>query len=307
MEENGWHIYEFPLSETGCVFGEEFFVLVRSGSDPMKTVFWMNGGGACWPDQEACANHFNLDRWNPESKLASQDEHNPVKDWNFIFVPSCDGSFFMGDHQADYSKDGKTDHIHWGLRNTSAGAALVKSLFPETQKILIAGCSAGGYGTLIAAPLLRLQFPNASIYVFNESGPGLFDPAQAKTWQDVRDAWGLEAVPPVECPRCRDQLIYLYSWMLEHDPNFRVGLFSSYQDSVIGNIYLGMSSSAFKDLLLSTTNEIHATYPETFKRYFIQGSAHCVTDYNRQLEGVSIFDWIAALIQEKTDWVEVLE
>jgi hypothetical protein len=307
LEITGWQMYTFDPTECGCIFGEEFFVLIRPGRDPGKTVFWMNGGGACWPGQEACANHFNLDRWSAESKLATQDERNPVRDWNFIFVPSCDGSFYLGDNQADYSGDGKIDHTHWGLRNTSAASALVRKLFPDSQKILIAGCSAGGYGTLVAAPLLRLQFPQASLYVYNESGPGLFNPAQTETWAQLMEAWGLDAVLPEGCPGCRNQLISLYPWMLGNDPNLRVGLFSSYQDSVIGNIYLGMSPPAFENLLMDSSELIHDQYSETFKRFFVKGSSHCVTDYNFRLRGVSVFEWIAALVSEGDDWDDLLE
>jgi len=307
LQTPSWSAYTFDPADARCIFGAQFSVLARPGRDPTKTVFWMNGGGACWPGQEACANHFDLSPWASENKLASQDERNPLRDWNFVFVPSCDGSFFMGDHQADYSGDGQVDHTHWGLRNTSAAVGLMRELFPASQKILVAGCSAGGYGTLLAGPLIRLQYPEEQLYVFNESGPGLFNPSETDTWASLLEAWGLEPLLPAGCPRCRSQLIYLYPWMLERDPNLHIGLYSSYRDAVIGSIYLEMTPPAFETLLMSATNEIHAEYPEEFKRFFVAGSSHCVADYFYAVNGVNVYDWIEALVTDDPAWVDIVE
>jgi hypothetical protein len=307
LQTAGWSRYTFDPLDARCIYGDDYFVLARPGRDPTKTVFWMEGGGACWPGQEACANHGRISPWVEEDGWASQDDRNPLREWNFVSLPSCDGSFYMGDEEADYDGNGQVEHTHWGLRNTSAAAALMRNLFPASEKILIAGCSAGGYGTLVAAPVIRLLFPEARLYVLNESGPGLFDPSQIETWRTIQEVWGLDTVFPADCPRCGSQLIYLYPWMLSIDPNLRVGLYSSYQDAVIGGIYLGMTLPAYEALLMSTTNEIRAEYPDTFQRFFVQGSGHCVTDAAYQVNGVSLYDWVEALVTDDPGWEDVLE
>lgn len=40
------------------------------------------------------------------------DPRNPLRDWNFVRVPYCNGSTHMGDNEADYDGDGqKEPHI----------------------------------------------------------------------------------------------------------------------------------------------------------------------------------------------------
>jgi hypothetical protein len=184
---------------------------------------------------------------------------------------------------------------------------LMKDLFPQSKKILIAGCSAGGYGTLLATPVIRRQFPEAQLYVVNQGGPGLYNPDRSSNLQLILDTWNLNPYLPADCPQCREQLINLYPWLLARDPNVKIGLFSSYQDSVIGQNFLEMTPQAFQDLLLSTTDKIHAEFPDTFKRYFIKGSEHCVTDYFYSVNAISVRDWIEDLVTDSPEWQDVLE
>ncbi|CAG0933692.1 hypothetical protein TFLX_03177 [Thermoflexales bacterium] len=304
---SGWTIYHYDKADCQCILGDDYALLARPGKESNKTVFWLEGGGACWPGQENCTKSLSLRPDMADYGLASQDVRNPLRDWNFVYVPYCDGSIHMGDHDADYDGDGQVDHHHQGLRTTSAAVALMKDLFPQSEKILIAGCSAGGYGTLMAAPITRLQFPEAQLYVVNEGGPGLYNPARQDDFQLILDTWNLDPYLPADCPQCREQLIQLYPWLLARDPQLKVGMFSSYQDSVIGQAYLGMTPTAFRRLLVETTDKIHAEFSDTFKRYFIKGTAHCVPDYFYSVDGVSVRDWIEDLMNDSPEWQDVLE
>jgi hypothetical protein len=156
-------------------------------------------------------------------------------------------------------------------------------------------------------PVVRLQFPDAKLYVVNEGGPGLYNPARQDTFELIMNTWNLEPYLPADCPACRQQLINLYPWLLARDPNVKIGLFSSYQDSVIGQAFLEMTPQAFRNLLLTTTDEIHAAFPDTFKRFFIKGTAHCVPDYFYSVDGVSVRDWIEDLVTDSPEWQDVLE
>jgi hypothetical protein len=305
--QSGWTIYHYDKADCQCILGDDYALLARPGKEADKTVIWLEGGGACWPGQNECTKSLQLYPGMAEYGLASQDTQNPLRDWNFIYVPYCDGSIHMGDKEADYDGDGQVDHHHQGLRTTSAAVTLMKDLFPQSKKILIAGCSAGGYGTLLAAPVTRLQFPAAQLYVVNESGPGLYNPARRDNMELILNIWNLDPYLPVDCPECREQLINLYPWLLARDPQLKVGMFSSYQDSVIGQAFLGMKSTAFRDLLVNTTDKIHAEFPDTFKRYFIKGAAHCVWDYFYSVDGVSVRDWIEDLVTNSPEWQDVLE
>ena len=227
--------------------------------------------------------------------------------WNVIWVPYCDGSRHMGDNNADYDGDGETDHWHWGFRNTSAAVTLMKELFPNAEKILITGCSAGGGGTFIATMLIRFVYPNAKLYVVNDSGPGLFNPEQPDIRQLIVNTWKLEPLLPDDCPECHDQLIYLYKWMLAKDGSLKIGLFSYYQDALMGEYFLGMTPLDFEELLMTESGVLRQLFPETFKRYFIYGTGHCIYNYEKEVNGISIMEWIDYLVNDDNQWTDVLE
>ncbi len=300
-----WEIYQYDTSDCRCILGTKFYIAARGGSVP-SVVFRMAGGGACWPGQDACTKDVNPHR-NLSTGLASKSAENPVGDWNFIFIPYCDGSVHIGDNNADYDGDGNTDHWHWGLKTTSAAVTLMKTVFPNPDKILVTGCSAGGYGTIIAIAVIRMQFPDAKIYVFNESGPGLLNPDDLATRDLILETWNLVPYLPQECRLCKSQLIWFYDWMLHRDSNLKIGLFSSYQDEVIGESYLGMSPEKFESLLVTTSESIHLRHPDTFKRFFINGAEHCVSNYYYDVNGISIIDWVNYLVNDHENWTELLE
>jgi hypothetical protein len=301
-----WDIYYYDKTNCKCIFENEFYIAVREKPDYSNVIFMMSGGGACWPGQNDCTS-------KPQKIVTSNDDltsnhpNNPVGGWDVVWVPYCDGSIHTGDSNADYDGNGDIDHWHWGLKNTSAAVTLMQKLFPAPDKILITGCSAGGYGTFIATMLIRLVYPDAKLYVVNEAGPGLFDPDKPETWQLIKDTWNMEPLLPKDCPECHDQMIYLYKWMLARDDNLKIGLFSSYQDDVIGGNYLGMAPLAFEKLLVKESGVLRKLFPDTFKRYFINGSRHCVFDYRYKVNGISIIEWITHLVNDENQWADVLE
>jgi hypothetical protein len=87
-----WDVYSYPMDELRCVTGAEYFILSRQGLDSDRTVLWLDGGGACWPGRDDCTKDAQFFSWIEEHGLGSQYEKNPVKSWNFIYLPYCDGS-----------------------------------------------------------------------------------------------------------------------------------------------------------------------------------------------------------------------
>jgi hypothetical protein len=123
----------------------------------------------------------------------------------------------------------------------------------------------------------------------------------------ILDTWNIRQFLPADCPLCNEQLIYLYDWMLTQDDRLNVGLFSAYQDAVIGQFYLQMDPNDFQDHLVSTSDRIHQKHPNTFKRFFIEGNSHGVPDYFYQVDGVRIIDWIHYLVSDSPLWTDILE
>ena len=58
--QSRWVSYSYAKSDCQCISGDEYRILVRPGSQADKTVFWMEGGGACWPGVDKCAQGVSL-------------------------------------------------------------------------------------------------------------------------------------------------------------------------------------------------------------------------------------------------------
>jgi hypothetical protein len=298
------------------VLGGHYGLLAHAGTEADNTVLWLQPGQECWPDHPNCSQgeYTDAEAFAAITAAAdgsplgpvSADPDNPVARWNFVYVPTCDGSFHFGDAAADYDEDGVPDHFHNGLRQTSAAVSLMKELFPNSRKILIAGSSNGGYGTFGATPVVRLAFPDAQLYVLNDSGPGLFQPKEPALWPVLIKTWNLSPMLPSNCVQCQKQLIYLYDWMLDYDPKLKIGMYSSYQDAVVGQV-VGMSGPENELLLRTTSTQIHQNHPGTFKRYFIQGDSHCIADFYNQVHGVTLWKWLDALVNDRPGWNDILE
>jgi len=313
-----WDGYIFAEAEYQCVLGGHYGLLTHAGTEADKTVIWLQPGQECWPEHPNCG--YNSEIYTNEEALAymvagadsspfgptSADPDNPVAKWNYVYVPTCDGSFHFGDAAADYDKDGVPDHFHNGLRQTSAAVSLMKKLFPNSRNILIAGSSNGGYGTFGATPIVRLAFPDARLYVLDDSGPGLFRSEEPALWPVLIQTWNLSPMLPPNCQQCQSQLIYLFDWMLDYDSNLKIGMYTSYQDAVVSQV-VGMSGAENEQLLRTTTSEIHQNHPNTFKRYFIQGDSHCIADFYNQVNGVTIWMWLDAFVNDHPGWDDILE
>jgi len=315
-----WEAYVFMDPEFQCVTGGPYAILVHKGAQSDKTILWMEVGEECWPGHPQCgsaaadasvsqsdalnylANGLKVSPFGP----ISPDPDNPVSHWNYVYLPTCDGSWHFGDHAADYDNDGVPDHWHNGLRQTSAAVSLMRQLFPDSQKVLVFGSSNGGFGTIGATPVVRLAFPETPIYVLDDSGPGVFSPDKPEVWPVIRQAWNLAPMLPPDCPECTQQLAYLFDWMLQRDPNLKVGLFNSYQDLVVSSV-LSMTPQEYQNVLLETTDKIHQNNPDRFERFFVKGSSHCINDYYRAVDGVSVWDWLGYLVNDDPRWTDLLQ
>ncbi|MBN1438814.1 MAG: hypothetical protein JW929_05320 [Anaerolineales bacterium] len=304
--ESGWDVYRYDPADCRCLLGGEYFIAARKGSEETNTVIWLEGGGACFPGRDECIKNAERSFLRLSRGLATADRSNPVRDWNYLYVPYCDGSLHLGDADADYDGDGAADHWHWGLKNTSAAVRLMRELFPHSREILVAGCSAGGYGTLGTAPMVRLQFPQADMFVFNESGLGLQNPSITAMYRAAYQTWNIVPLIPAECPQCSEQLAFMNAWMLGLDRRLAVGVFSSYGDAVFTENW-AMRPEDYRALLLETTGQIHSAFPAAFQRYLVDGDAHCVGDYSYSVGGVSIWEWIEYMLSKDWRWGEVLE
>ncbi len=317
-----------------CMRGAEYKVGVRDlGSDDL--FIFLQGGGACWsafclavtgaPDGVP-----RVDVLDPEMTT------NPVADWNVVYLPYCDGSFFVGEAEHDDNINGLGKRIHKGLANLTAGLEVAKLRFPDPARILLAGSSGGAYGLLLAGPLVRHYYPDVELIMMADSGIGLARDGEPEYLNIALEEFNVQRLFPEDCDTCvaDGHITGMLGYFLEHDSQVRVGMFSSWYDSVLATIFLQVPGEQFAKGLKEQTDRIHELYPDRFHRFIIDGKQHTALlgDPNgiigsdlmavelpegglqnlmdnvqiggmddTQIEGQSISDWLGGLIDNDSD------
>lgn len=276
---SGDTVYEFaPADGPICLHGGPFRTAVRR-SDSDDLVIYLQGGGVC--SSAVCIVTFvdtdSIFRTGVPAAgiLSATLEANPVRDWNVVYAPYCDGSLMAGDVDRDVDGDGQIEHQH-GLRNLSATIDLAQAEFPQPRRILLTGVSAGGFATFTALPLVRKQYPDAEILVVNDAGVGIGVPGDTDGVARLTAEFNASAIIPASCVGCFDRghLLPLLGWQLEHDANVRAGIISSFGDIVITSTFLGISAEAFETALRTESAAIAARFPDRFKRFLFPGIKH---------------------------------
>jgi hypothetical protein len=307
MLDNAVKVTFEPDSGPICLRGGEFSMFYTDrGSD--KTLIMLNGGGACW--SALCSATETV---SDEIRLigpTSSDPGNYFGDWNVVTVPYCDGSVFSGDNEV-IEPDGSTRYHH-GRQNLVAALDQTKEHFGNSTQILIAGFSAGGYGTITAMIAVRLLFPDVDLFVMNDSGPGVQNPANTEGIQQRIEEWKNDQFIPPSCTACQGgygQMSQMFKWMLDNDKTAKVSVMSYYEDRVIGGVFNGMSGPEYQALLVSETDKIHELYPDRFKRYMLPGAGHVVSGSWSTVtaDGVKVSDWVTAMVTgDDSVWTDIL-
>lgn len=111
------------------------------------------------PGGAAGTNHFNRDPLQ-----------NPLfHDWNYVYMPYCDGNSFAGDAVA--SAGGKVLNFR-GTKIRESVVAHLKSNngFAAAEHVVVSGCSAGGAATFFHTDWFAEQAPGAKVRGMPDSG-----------------------------------------------------------------------------------------------------------------------------------------
>jgi Pectinacetylesterase len=311
---DGSIVYDFdPADGPVCLRGAPYSVSVLDqGSENL--MIYLQGGGACV--SLLCRSTKEvMQRGVPAPSMASpvlgildqNDAQNPVAGWNVVYVPYCDGSVFGGDGDFMNPSDTEGTRYHHGQKNFAAALDLALKHFPDPQKVLLAGSSAGGWGTVYHRGLVRSQYPRAQLTVFNDAGIGF-----AVNQPTVADEWTATRHRPPSCAECQTHahMTYFVKYMLEHDPDTWVGDFSSYGDSVIRFFTFSPDAESFKQVLMQETDMLAQAFPDRYKRFFVTGESHTtlIRDFHTNvIEGVTVAQWLGKMIDRDPSWAELLQ
>ncbi len=292
-----------------CLRGTEYTMATRDAGASELLIF-LEGGGACW--SELCAaNEVAVPGMPTDGILDPTLDVNPMRSWNVTYLPYCDGSLFSGDAQRDYTNDGIPE-IHRGLRNLSAGLDVAVREFPAPSRIVLAGNSGGGFGTIFALPLVRSLYPDTPIDVLNDSGVGVGranDPtSQTVLIEDWRSG---EFFPPSICPGCFDagNLVEYFDWQLNQDSNFNLALLSTKQDIVISAFFLMIPGADFEAHMVPALQQVEARHPDRVRSFISNGASHTFLqrDVFQTAGGVTVHDWVSAMLNGESTWQSLLD
>lgn len=289
-----------------CIDGSEFTMATR-GQNTRELVIFLQGGGACWPGFDACTT--NVSEGIPKAGILDPDkENNPLASWNTVYVPYCDGGLHASDVDRDEDGDGQNDRFQRGLHNLSASLDVAVRTFPAPSRIVLAGSSAGGFGTTFALPLVRNLYPTVPIEVVNDSGLGVLRPDEPEFTSARFEQWNVTAFLPASCETCigdDGHTTDYHKWQLEQDDNFTLGMMSYTQDAVIAVTFTQAGGEVFEEALIEELADLEGDYPDRVKSFVVDGTAHTflMSSLETTAGGVSVSDWLTAMLEGSADWV----
>jgi hypothetical protein len=263
-----------PAEGPVCMRGAPFRASVRDAESDDLVIF-LQGGGACW--SAFCLAVTGAPLGIPGVDVLDPElDANPVRDWNQVYLPYCDGSFFAGDAVHADNLNGKGDRIHRGLANLTGALEVAKQHFDAPRRVLLAGSSGGAYGLLLAGPLVRHYYPDAELIVMADSGIGLGRDGDEAYMDVVLDEFNVRRFLPDDCADCRadGHITGLIGYFLARDDNVRVGMYSSWYDSVLATTFLQVPAAQFADGLDAQSQALHDAWPDRFRRFIADGNQH---------------------------------
>jgi hypothetical protein len=313
LTENVWTWVDVP--GTQCSDGSHTGLAVNpapAGPDGELLIF-LNGGGACWDD--FTCNTLSLATPGPfgraefEQGIAAGGDAGTILDRTvtgspfggatLVFIPYCTGDVHWG--KAALPGDS------WrfaGDANLVHDLAWLKGHLPAPAKLVVAGSSAGGYGSLLVHHLARSAWPSAKGYLVDDSGPPLVgDDIPAARRSDWFDAWDLADTLVPLCPGCADDLSLSVEALATSWPDDRLALLSFRQDPTIA-FFAGITPVAFEDALLRLVHDRVAPYAPRRAAFLVEGSDHTTlgNPSAHVADGVSLPLWLSQMVNGDDGW-----
>ncbi|MEL6359863.1 MAG: pectin acetylesterase-family hydrolase [Pseudomonadota bacterium] len=215
-----------PTTGAMCSNGSPYKFFINRVPTTRNTVFYFEGGGACWdypgctgadgvrsarnrdgiPDDYVGAGSPETDLVSPFIFRLHPYTRAKTQDWNLVYVPYCTGDVYSGDELGVYTDEGGSGETimfrHNGVKNVRAAVAWMKNNMPRPGQLLMTGCSAGGAGSFTNYHPTRRDMDATKNFLINDSGP-IFptdrngpvsaNPSQ-RLHEQIISAWGLSEV-----------------------------------------------------------------------------------------------------------------
>jgi len=302
-----WTWVDVPGS--ACADGSQTGFAINPSPTPSNGVLiFLEGGGACW-DATSC--------WGPVStafyvqtgytQLAFETDPqvaaiylldrtnaaNPFQGMNIVYIPYCTGDVFAGNAVTALSYLG-VDHVtHWvGYENLSLYLDYIRSTFPSTSRVWLAGDSAGGFGAAINFEHVQHALPSTRVDVLDDSGQPI-EPAPGR-WTQFITAWNAQL--PSGCPGCQTDPGAFVDYYNSTYPTHRFGLIS-YEYDIVISPFMDISLTTFQRELYALAAHMDTSWPDG--HYFIiPGSSHV----GLLAPSSELMAWVTAMVTDDPTW-----
>jgi len=314
-----------PFDNSKCRGGSPAGISVNMNSASKKLMIYLEGGGACFDSQTCGSNPDAVGSQNPGGAgvFNRSQAANPVKDWNYVYVPYCTGDVHMG-AKDDGMVAGVTGTQHFvGRANLTAFLHRIIPTFQSPEKVLLTGVSAGGFGASSNASFVQYAFGEVPITVVDDSGP-TFSNKYLPTCltQTYVKTWGLDKSILDDCGSAcmadADYSVQFLDYTAKRATNRFNGLIESDQDAIIRGFYgigtnngandcmgilllTSMSTDDFLAGLLEYRERVKpypgfsTFYPSSTQHTWLGGDSF----YTAMAGNVKMVDWVQGIIDGK--------
>jgi hypothetical protein len=328
--------YRFGRSTTGLAIN-------WGPTTSRDVVVFLQGGGACFDfftcggaapllDKTASTGPFGPDEFGrdvydkyPASWLRRANLPAAIRDATIVFVPYCTGDVHGGDRTTRYESivpgaPSITWH-HVGHANLLAFLRRLGDTFPDPARLVVAGSSGGGFGTIANYVEIRRRWPRARAYLVDDSGPPLagdaIPPSTRAAWYA---SWNLGVALDPFCPDCRDDLSAALREILRRHPGDRVALVSHLQDEVIRGFFGTITilplpaltpkpAAEFEADLRALGTSVMDPATQNGKYFFTAGNGHPTLDDPGRIgtPAPGLTPWLELMLSDDPAWASASE
>lgn len=295
-----------PFEGTACGNGTPAGIGIHPHAGSTDLVVIVSGGGACWTD-EMCNGpspssvhlHDTLDAAlvAPELPPVDRSSDSPLATATFAYVPYCTGDVHWGDRAHPY--EGGVIH-HRGASNMRAFLEALKATRPLTERVLLVGGSAGGYGVTLHWGTASEIFPEAEVHVLADASPLV--PPLGDRWALMNERWA--PAFPAGCATCATEMGGLLDHLAVTYPASRHALLT-YEDDAVISSFFGYGPGELAIATATLLAEHHDVHPNT--KYFVApGADHGMLDDTVVGPGgVTLADFVSGWLSGSPSWQSV--
>ena len=314
-----------PFADAHCRDGSTTGIGVNTNPASNKLMIYLEGGGACFNAPTCASNPSSFDSASFLASLGSYqqtggpgifnrtDSNNPVKDWNFVYVPYCTGDVHAGNNP-NGSVDSVGPQQFVGYANIGLFLKRIVPTFGDATQVLLTGASAGGFGATANYIQVAKAFGSTPVYLLDDSGP-FMDTAYLPQClaQTFIQTWSLDKTVLQDCGSdCADTshtFIDYVKHLARSYPTVPMGLIDSTGDNVITqffgfgaldcSIYTQVSAATFTAGLQDIRTQL--TSYSNFGVYIFPSTDHTTLESStyfdtRTAANVTLASWIAQLV-----------